>query len=140
LGGYDEKITVGEDWELYVRLSRQFEVECIAEPVLKIRQHSGPRLGDRVDAALRTERHTYVAFGQSMSKELKAKYLRKMGGKYVRVGAPSRGRRYLCHAIRLDPFCLMGYWQIVSSFLGTRAYKKIHATYKQMVAKRPRCR
>ena len=54
-GGYNEEVKAGEDWEMYLRLATNFAVATIAEKVLEIRQHNGPRLGDNVGAALFTD-------------------------------------------------------------------------------------
>ncbi len=129
LGGYDEKILVGEDWELYLRLAERNHIEAVPETVLKIRQHTGPRLGQRVDAALRTERHVYVRFGRGMSCDLKSRYLQKIGGKYIRLGNKHRGRKYLRLAIRVYRTNAYAYVQLLLSMFNKKTYQYFHRLY-----------
>ena len=56
-GGYDSNIKVGEDWELYKRLAESSIIDNIPNILVAIRQHTGPRLGDRLNEAIRTEKN-----------------------------------------------------------------------------------
>lgn len=129
LGGYDRKVAVGEDWELYLRLAERYCIEAVPEIVLRIRQHSGPRLGQKVDAALSTERHVYVRFGRGMSRALKSRYLQKIGGKYVRLGNKRRGRKFLLLAISVCRTNAYAYAQLLLSLFGGKTYHYFHRLY-----------
>lgn len=129
LGGYDRKVAVGEDWELYLRLAERHRIEGVSELVLRIRQHSGPRLGQKVDAALGTERHVYLRFRGRMSRALKSRYLQKIGGKYVRLGHKRRGRKYLLLAISVCRTNAYAYAQLLLSLFGGETYQYFHRLY-----------
>ena len=85
-GGYNEEVKAGEDWEMYLRLATNFAVATIAEKVLEIRQHNGPRLGDNVGAALFTDELVFDNFEPVMPRSLQVRYLQKIGGKMARLG------------------------------------------------------
>lgn len=131
VGSYDPRVRVGEDWELYLRLAERYRVEYTTELVLKIRQHSGARLGDKVDAALATERHVYVRYLRSMSNPLRSRYLRTMGGKCIRLGRSARGRKFLALAIVLNPRNVYAYIQFLLSFFSPASYRQFHRLYQK---------
>ena len=131
VGGYDPRVKVGEDWELYLRLAKRYRVEFTTDVVLRIRQHSGARLGDKVDAALATERHAYVRYLRPMSNALKSRYLRTMGGKCIRLGRSARGRRFLALAIVLNPRNIYAYIQSLLSFFSPASYRHFHRLYRK---------
>ncbi len=129
VGGYDTRVLVGEDWELYLRLAERYELVGVQEVVLEIRQHSGPRLGQRIDAALSTERHVYRRFSSRMSASLRSRYLQKIGGKYVRLGNRRRGRSLLGAALKVQPFNLFAWTQLLLSMFDSETYRRFHAVY-----------
>lgn len=133
-GLYDEEIKSSEDWEMYLRLARDFEFEYVEEPVVNIRAHAGPRLGDRLEDAARAE---IIACGkfESYLKEHPAchsYYLQTIGGKYCRVGKASVGRDYLREAITVAPGNLVARAQYLLSFLGAPTYRWFHAWYQKI--------
>jgi hypothetical protein len=121
-----------EDWELYLRLAEQYEVSFIPDVVLRIRQHAGARLGDRIDDARKLEERVLERYGRVMDPALRSFYLRKIGGKLCRSGSTREGRRRLVQAIKTNPFNPGGYAQFGLSFLGGGAYRRVHTWYKRV--------
>jgi glycosyltransferase involved in cell wall biosynthesis len=128
-GLYDEKIRCGEDWELYVRLARRFNIEIDANISVKIRQHSGPRLGQNILAALHMERRAYFKNYNFMSNELKSRYLQKIGGKYIRLGFLNKGRRIILASINSNRLNWASYFQLFLTFLPFNLYIFFHSKY-----------
>lgn len=132
ISGYDNRITTGEDWELYLRLAERYEVDYTPEPVLRIRQHPGARLGDRVADKMWLEELVLARYGAGMSRALRSFYLQKIGGKLCRIGKVAEGRRRIMRAIAAHPFNGRAYVQYASSFFGTGFYRHIHRAYRRM--------
>jgi len=128
-GLYDEKIRCGEDWELYVRLAKKYNIKTHANVSVKIRQHSGPRLGQNIKAALHMERRTYFKNYNLMSKELKSRYLQKIGGKYIRLGFLNKGRKLIRASINSNRLNWVSYLQLFLTFLPFNLYIFFHAKY-----------
>jgi len=135
LGGYDERVKTSEDWEFYLRLMREFEVDFVPLPVVNIREHTGARLGDRLKDAAETELTVCEKFEDffKQNPHCHASYLLAIGGKYCRVGELKEGRKYLRQAIYRAPFYLIPYLQYIFSLLGSSLYRKIHIWYKRLV-------
>jgi len=131
LGGFNETLVTSEDWELYLRLAERFEVEYVPEVVVRIRTHRGRRLGDRIDEARKVEELVLSRFGPQMNARLRSLYLRKIGGKLCRTGAVPEGRARIRQAIGADPLNPLAYAQYGLSFLGSRAYGRVHDIYRR---------
>lgn len=131
LGFYNEDVPTGEDWELYLRLAEKYPIDYTIEPVVKIRDHEGPRLGDRLKDAARLEMLIMKRYGYIFEKEkrLKSLYLQKIGGKFVRVGDLQTGRKYIAEAIKADPSNRKAYVQYMLSIMGQSLYNHIHNKY-----------
>jgi len=132
IGEYNEKVLVGEDFELYLRLAEKFEVDFTPEIVFKIRSHSGPRLGDKIKEAADLEiliLRNYKDFFEKNSK-LKSQFLQKIGGKFCRLGRLKEGRFYIKEAIKTYPLNLIAYFQYGISFCGILFYQKTHGFYQ----------
>jgi glycosyltransferase involved in cell wall biosynthesis len=132
LGGFNEALAASEDWELYLRLAEQFEVEYVPEVLLYIRTHRESRLGDRLDEARRVEELVLGRYGPRMSARLRSLYLRKIGGKLCRTGALREGRARIRQAISADPLNPLVYAQYGLSFLGRRTYGRVHSVYRRL--------
>jgi len=133
VGGFDGSLVTSEDWELYLRLAEHYDVGDVSDVVVRIRTHPGARLGDRIGEAQKVEEMVLGRYGPEMDPRLKSFYLRKIGGKLLRLGAARDGRARLLQAIRADPLNPLGYVQYGLSYAGPAAYERIHRWYKWLL-------
>jgi|SRR5947207_2123736 len=131
LGGYKDSLMTSEDWELYVRLAEKHRVEFVPDILVRIRSHRGPRLGDRIEEALRVERIVLEEHGSVMGSRLRSFYLQKIGGKLVRIGHVKAGRSEIRQAIRVNPTNLPAYLQYALALCGRHVYRQAHGLYKR---------
>jgi len=131
-GLYDERIKSSEDWEMYLRLARDFKFDFVEEPVVNIRAHAGPRLGDRLEDAAQAELIACEKFKDYlvMHPTCHAYYLQTIGGKYCRIGKSEQGRKYLSEAIAVTPGNMVARVQYVLSFFGAKVYRYFHTFYQ----------
>src|SRR5207302_1169071 len=86
--------------------AEHYDVGDVSDVVVRIRTHPGARLGDRIGEAQKVEEMVLGRYGPEMDPRLKSFYLRKIGGKLLRLGAARDGRARLLQAIRADPCAL----------------------------------
>lgn len=131
-GLYDERLKTSEDWECYLRLARDFEFDFVPEPILNIRSHAGPRLGDKLEEAAKVEMLVCEEFKDFLATHpvCHSYYLQKIGGKYCRVGKPDEGRKYLKEALAVTPGNPVARTQYLLSYLGAGAYRWFHRLYQ----------
>lgn len=137
LGGYDESVKTGEDWELYLRLSKKYEIGFTPEIVVRIRQHEGVRLGDRLLDAANLEMRIMETHEKIFNAEpkLKSLYLQKIGGKLCRSGKMGEGRQYIIEAMRFNILNYAAYSQFILSFMGGNIYNFFHQLYRKLCRK-----
>lgn len=121
VGGFDENVKTGEDWEMYLRLSKHYRFECVAEVLLDIRQHNGARLGDKVDAALETDLLVVNKHFSSMPKSLRALYFQKIAFKMIRLGKRVEALNYIKKAFGCKVFSISNCVLIFFLFLPRRS-------------------
>ena len=131
LGGFDESIKTGEDWEFYLRLTERYSVAFVSHPIVKIRHHFGARLGDKLKDYIDLETKIMVHYKNFFEQDpiLKSFYLQRIGGKYLRLGERRRGRENLIAAIKCNVPNFLAYIQFVLSFLPTSVYGFAHKWY-----------
>jgi len=134
IGEYNENVLTGEDWEFYLRLAEKYWIDFTVEPVVKIRWHSGPRLGDKLKDAAGLEMLVLEKYKDIFEQDqrLKSYYFQKIGGKFVRIGEPDKGRGYIKKAIYGYPLNFLAYFQYLFSYIGPSLYRLIHKSYKDL--------
>jgi glycosyltransferase involved in cell wall biosynthesis len=132
VGAYDEKLKTSEDWEFYLRLAARSKFDFVDEPLVDIRQHAGPRLGDKLEDAAYVEIVVCDEFPEFFSAHpaVHSFYLQRIGGKYCRIGKAKEGRGYLRQAIAIFPGNMTARVQYLLSFLGAGVYRWFHSFYQ----------
>jgi FkbM family methyltransferase len=132
IGKYNEKVLTGEDLELYLRIAAEFNIEFTNELVVKISQHRGNRLGNKLEDAAALELLLLEKYKSIIERKpsLKSNYFQKIGGKLLRAGRFKEGRGFIIQAIKTSPFNIIAYMQYVSSLLSPAAYFSLHKAYR----------
>jgi len=126
VGGFDNSISAGEDWEVYLRLAGKYEIDYVDELVLKIRQHNGLRLGGNINYSLFTEKKVLSKYKKIMPKKMLSLYCQRIGGKLIRLGDKKNGRLFLSKALFSNPLNFIGSFQYFLSFFPTKLYIEAH--------------
>jgi glycosyltransferase involved in cell wall biosynthesis len=139
IGGYNETLVTGEDWELYLRLAEKYWIDFTSEAVVRIRTHPGPRLGDKLKNAAELELLVLEMYKDIFvfDRRLQSYYFQKIGGKFIRTGDLREGRRYLRKAIHSFPVNLSVYFQYLFSYMGLSFYRFMHKKYRWSVFFKP---
>ncbi|MDX1901540.1 MAG: glycosyltransferase family A protein [Gammaproteobacteria bacterium] len=137
LGGFDEAVKTGEDWEFYLRLAEQYEVALIPQPVVNVRHHHGARLGDKLRDYIDLELQVMCRYSGlfNADKKLRSFYLQRIGGKFVRLGLIKEGRQYLLQSLKANHHNSLAFIQLLSSYFGKAFYQRLHQFY--LNCKRP---
>ena len=95
VGGYNDSIVTGEDWELYLRLAEKYNFIHEPQNLVYIRQHDGPRLGDKLRNYINTEIIIYRRFFETSNEKIKHILSRKIASKLIRINKPKQARKIL---------------------------------------------
>src|SRR5581483_3395992 len=130
-GPFDETVFYGADYDMWLRLARDFEVEYIAEPLVFYRVHENS-MSANYNLLIRGKEDQIRRYGHLFARERK-NYSRRhlsLGVLYCYNDQVWKGREAFLKAIRLDPLNPRHYFNLGLSLLGARAFKKIK-TFKE---------
>ncbi len=128
LGYFDENLKVTDDWELWIRILKEYEFDFVAEPLFKYYFH-GKNVSETINVLQRIKEIEYILEKYKIFYEqyprAKAGALRHMGTDYLLAGDIVKARCFFYKSIRQAPFFLRNYINLLVSFLGIKIYIKI---------------
>lgn len=130
VGTFDERLPPLEDWELWIRISEQYEFRFVDEPLVTayLRTDSISRDDEQKVQAreLIVRKHR-----ERFDREKLANQLFWIGHGYLKSGRTTKGRKYLLAATRTDlqPLYLGA---LLLSVLGSNTYRETYQFYKSV--------
>ncbi len=117
VGGFDTAIPTGQDIDMWLRLSRRFDVGYLARPLAKYRVHDNSITGQKTFRTLELSQTEFVEralaglesvpYYRSLRKKAYFGLYCYLAGKAARDGFRVTGLRYALKAVRLYPGMLM---------------------------------
>jgi len=137
IGWFDESLICGQDTEFLFRLARSYPFGTIPEVLVKIHQHNCKQLTDTKNDLMRLEFRKQIL---QRHLDLLRKYPRLYQVHYkgvadysYRLGLRKQGRKTVCSLIRINPFNLINYADLLCYEL---AGKDALACYKNSLIRR----
>lgn len=126
VGLFDEGISFGPDYDMWLRISREFDFEYINEPLVKYYVHDN-RLSTNTEiqikgreAILKKHEHLFA-----LNKRYYSYCYLTLGLLYCYNKKMKEGRRLLWKAIRTYPFEIRNYYNFGLSLLGEKALRRV---------------
>jgi glycosyltransferase involved in cell wall biosynthesis len=116
VGLFDERLCNLVDWEMWLRISKQYHFRCVDEPLVIAHYDSDnvsdnpDNLIDALELVLEKNRNEF-----KKEKRLLARHWINIGDLLVAKGEVKKGRRYIIDALRLYPFSMR---LLSAAFLG----------------------
>lgn len=135
IGLFDEKITYAEDFDMWIRISKEFEFDYVEEPLVKHRIHENSISGNYTAVIMGLER-LMAKHNKLFTAKRKAysNHLLQLGVAYCYSGNIKRGRKAFIKAIELNPSDIRLYYNLAISMLGSDGYKILKETKKNYFA------
>jgi glycosyltransferase involved in cell wall biosynthesis len=122
-GRFDEQLRFGVDYDMWIRIARFYDFECIPRPLVRYTVHA-----DRLSADTRTilqgKEDQLAKYADYFAGDRRSysRYLLSLGVLYCYNHKPAEGRAALRHAIRVYPFEVRPYVNLFFSLWGSENF------------------
>ena len=126
VGLFDESIEFWEDYDMWIRVSKEFHFECVPECLVKYWIH-GDQLSTNVGVLIRSLEAQIRKYGGSFSlyrKYFSNRYL-SLAIFYCYAGNMGKAREACLKAIKIYPFTIKVYFYFSLASLGEKNFKKV---------------
>jgi glycosyltransferase involved in cell wall biosynthesis len=126
VGLFDPSLTYGEDLDMWLRLTREFDIDAVAAPltIISLQPNGLSRsyavIAQGCDAFIRKNRTVLEGFPQ-----VYAERLRSLGTYYAFIGEMRKARTAFRQAVAVDPGNLKTYACIAASWMGSDMFKRL---------------
>jgi GT2 family glycosyltransferase len=140
VGAFDEKVPLGHDWDMWLRIAKAYPISVIGEPLIYYTRHSGSLSAGKIEQRYRSNREFHRRYiGQLPTAWERAWVLRaaqSMNLYYTAVGlADDRHKRFSAAglalvALAMDPFykTKLKLGLLLRSALGEGAFERVSHT------------
>jgi len=128
VGLFDENLKYADDTDMWIRIAQKYDFDFVNESLFKYHWHGG-NIMKTLGNLKRIRDPEYILIKH---KNLYRKYhkaysirLRNIGTVYLLNNDLKNARKYFIKAVKVDPWYLRTYFNLIISFLGKEFYKKI---------------
>jgi len=128
VGLFDENLKTGQDWEMRIRLAQKYDFDFVPEPLFKYYWYE-ENITRTVGNLKKVQDYEYILIKH---KNLYKKYpkaysirLRNIGSLYLLNNNLKKARKYFVKAIKIAPWYLRSYFNLIISLLGVKFYRRI---------------
>ncbi|MCD4694407.1 glycosyltransferase family 2 protein [bacterium] len=128
IGGFDEKLKSGQDWDMRIRLAGKFKFDFINEPLFYYFIHDGRITNTLGDDKKNDINYIFEKHGElyENNKRVLSNKLRYDGTRYTLSGETALARRFFLKSIKNNPLNFKSYFYLFFSFFGNRVYYKLN--------------
>lgn len=132
VGPFDETMRYMEDRDLWIRLAQRWEFEYVEEPLIKAYIHGTEHLSLNLAGQTQGREILLSRYRHLLKKHRKswADLYVCLGAQHCQLGNMAVGRKNLVRGLAINPFNKVGYFHLLSSLLGKKAYGRIRSVYK----------
>jgi glycosyltransferase involved in cell wall biosynthesis len=128
VGGFDERLPRFQDWELWIRISREYAFKLVDQSLVTAYDRPDSISND-LDALVEARKVIIGKHADDFGREQLAKQLFGLGHSSLKARRAG-GRRYLARAVRTDPSPLYAGCLLVSLF-GPNVYNCVYRLYRK---------
>lgn len=128
VGGFDENLKTGVDWEMWIRISKSFNFNFVDEPLIKYYVHKN-NISSPSNIAKREKdlRYIFEKYKPYYKKHplIYSKKLRYDGTRYTLENQTKKAKKYFLKSILIFPLNLKSYLYLLFSLGGYNFYSKL---------------
>lgn len=132
VGLFDESISYMEDYDLWIRLSENWDFEYISKPLMKAYIHDRAHLSHNLEGQTKGRGRIIERYKHLFKKNRKSwgEFYICQGAEYCQLKQMKKGRQNIIKGIIKYPFNKIAYFHFFSSLLGADNYQRLRKFYK----------
>lgn len=137
VGEFDQDIPAGLDSDMWLRVSKKFQFECINQALVKYGIHK-KTMSANFGLQLRGQEAWLRKYNHIIKEDLKtygSRYM-KLAMMYCLNGENQKGRKLILDVIKGNPMCFKAYALLGGSFLGAVGVRKILETWGKITGRK----
>ncbi|WP_080146737.1 glycosyltransferase family 2 protein [Marinilactibacillus piezotolerans] len=125
VGYFDESLEASQDYDMWVRVAKEYSVTCVKEPLVNYYKHQGERITGNPQKKANAEKKFLEKYYSDIKKDHEAlsDKTKKIGIYLMRTGKGKEAREYLVQSMRLQPFGVRIYKYYLESFILEAKYR-----------------
>ena len=124
VGIFDERLPSFQDYDLWLRIARKYQFDCIRQPLLKYFVH-GEKIWTNPQALTQGLELMLRKYGYSTSFRRKCGiYYLGLGVQYCEANRFDAGRKALLRSVRLNPLAMGPYVYLALAVLGNESFRR----------------
>ncbi len=128
VGLFDERMTFGEDWDMFNRIAKEFHFEYIQEVLVKYYVHNGPQLTKNPQGIIASSNILLSKYGDIRPvRRTIGRYYVSIGAKYCYNYKNREGTDLIVRGIALAPYEIRHYVYLFLALAGSSNYRKFRA-------------
>lgn len=134
IGYFDESMQYMEDRDLFIRLSMNWDIEYLDEPLTKAYFHGGEHLSRNLEGQTQGREiilDRYQSYFRK-NKKIWSKLYICLGAQYCQMGDMKKGRSNLLKGILIYPYHLVAFYHLITSLLGVNGYQRLRIILKEL--------
>jgi glycosyltransferase involved in cell wall biosynthesis len=134
IGLFDESLTAAADYDLWLRVSEKFDIDCISEPLVYYAVHDD-RISTNHEAKIRGLEVLLNKHASTFELDIRnySRRYSELGSHYCLSGRSGQGRKALWQAIKLYPFEIWHYGNLLLSLLGAGNFRRGKRLKEQLI-------
>jgi glycosyltransferase involved in cell wall biosynthesis len=139
VGMFDESISYGEDWDMWIRISKEFQFEYISDFLVNYYIHD-QNLSTNYELKIQGAEVIIEKYEQffALDKKNHSAWYHRLGIFYCLTGKTSKGKAALLKAIRLYPFDVRYYFRLALALIGPKNFMRGHE-FRERITNRIKC-
>jgi len=139
-GLFDTTLQARQDWDMWIRIAKDFEIRAVPEALVDLRKHDGPRTVSDPTRELKAHKAILDKYAPlranrpaTIRRCAKAAYYRRAGRVHSHhMKAPFRAIGYHIRAILIWPFSADSYAALIGIFLPAGLRKHMHIAWNRI--------
>jgi len=126
VGLFDENLPAGEDFDLWIRLAKYYQFDCIREPLVLYRIHE-KRVSADPYRSLIAKKSLFEKYSMELTTSFNDRKILGfwhygLGVRYCECGDVRRGKKEFVKAITCNQFSVLYYARLLASFFGSKVF------------------